>query len=73
MAGFGRMHEKGCGAGTRQGRGNLVADVPRFTHAEHDDAAFAGQNHFAGTHKIRVDTGQQAFDGFQFEADGALC
>ncbi|MNG09003.1 hypothetical protein D3C84_923980 [compost metagenome] len=73
MAGLGGVNEKGRGASTGQGRGDLVADMPRFAHADHDDTAFAGQNHFAGAHEIRVDTGQQAFYGFHFEADGALC
>ncbi len=73
MAGFRRVDEEGRGTGACQGRGNLVADVPGLAHAEHDHAALAGQNHLASAYEICVDMGQQAFYGFYFEADGALC
>ena len=40
VAGLGRMQEKRGRAGARQGRGDLVADVPGLAHAgDHDPAA----------------------------------
>lgn len=58
MTGFGRVYEKRRGAGAGQGGGNFVTDMPRLAHADHDYAAFAGQNHLASAYEISVDMGQ---------------
>ncbi|MNP77817.1 hypothetical protein D3C76_1753210 [compost metagenome] len=47
--------------------------MPGFTHADHYHATLAGQNQLARAYEISVDMGQQAFYGFELEADGTLC
>ena len=72
VAGLGRMDEKRRGAGAGQGRGDLVADVSGFAHAQHDHAAIAFKDQFAGAHEIGIDMGEQALYRFDLETDGAV-
>ena len=39
MAGFGRMHKIGRGAGRGKGRRHLTSDMTGFAHTRHNDAA----------------------------------
>ena len=66
MAGFAWMHEKSGGPGAGQRSGNLVADMPRFTHTGDDDAALAIQNHLASVIKRLIDAFDQCENGFGF-------
>jgi len=72
MAGFGRVDEERRGAGARQGGGDLAADVAGLAHAEHHHAPLAGEDQLAGSGEFAVETGQQALDRFDFQADRAL-
>ncbi len=62
VAGLARMHEEGGTPGAGQGRRDLSADVARFAHPEHDDAALAGQHVPAGGDEVVVDPLGQSGD-----------
>ena len=65
VAGLGRVHEEGGGAGAGQRGGDLAADVAGFAHAGHDHPAAAAKTNAAGARKIRPEARQlrlQAFD-----------
>lgn len=70
VAGFPGMDEKGRAAGTRQGGGDLAADMAGFAHAGDHDTAFAGQQQRTGVAEVGVDRLLQPVDCRAFKPDG---
>ena len=67
VAGFARMHEVGRRPGTGQSCGYLAGDVAGFSHAAHDDTAFAVQHDIHRTQKIFIKTRAQSLHGSSFD------
>ena len=68
MAGLGRVHEVGRGAGAGHGRRNLARDVAGFAHAADDQAAVGIQDQLDGAGKIAVQALLQGLDRGRFDA-----
>ena len=51
MAGFGRMHKIGRGAGRGKGRRHLTSDMTGFAHARNNNAARRRQHQPDRTHE----------------------
>jgi hypothetical protein len=67
VAGLGRVHEHGRGAGGRQGGGDLAAHVAALAHAHHDHAAAHGQHGLDRAREAVPDAGLQAQQGGRFD------
>ncbi len=70
MAGFGRMHKIGRGAGAGHGGRYFAGNMARFAHATHDQAARTVQDQLDGAHKVFIDSAFQGVDRGSLYAQG---
>ena len=73
MTGFAGVNKKGGGAGTGECGGNLIANMPRLSHAGNHHSPFTVEHGLAGCYKVFVEAAQKLFDSIGFHFNGALC
>ena len=69
VTGLAGVDEKSGTAGTGQGRRHLAADMAGLAHAQHHDAALAGQHQFTGLGEIGIDALAQGGHGPGLDLD----
>jgi len=63
------VHEESGGAGARERRRELAADVTRFAHAQHDDAAGTRQHVARGLGEGVIDAVHESGERPRFDLD----